>query len=164
MENTDVVRSRAYAWSDPRLGAEIAATMSGYDYLKSIADGTIAVPPIMNLMGIEKFSVEPGFIKIEFLPKEYHYNTIGGVHGGVFSTLLDSALSCAVHSTLAQGVGYATIDLKVSFIRGISIETGLVFCEGRVVHSGKKTALAEGKIVDSSGKLFATASATCIIL
>jgi len=155
------MRERTYRWADPRIAAASAMKMSDYDYLKEICDGEIPYPPIMTSLGINNALVKEGFMSIEFIPEEYHYNTIGGVHGGVFSTLLDSCMSCAVHSTLPQGVGFSTLELKVNFLRPITVETGPVTCEGLVIHSGKKTSIAEGKIIGPSGKLFAIAQATC---
>jgi uncharacterized protein (TIGR00369 family) len=96
-------------------------------------------------------------------PAEYHYNPIGVVHGGVAATLLDSAMGCAVHSTLPAGVGYTTLEIKVNYIRAMSSETGLVRCEANVIHVGDRTATAEGKIVDEKGKLYAHGTTTCII-
>ncbi|SGY93720.1 PaaI family thioesterase [Moritella viscosa] len=164
MKNIIENRTRTFDWADPMIGAKSAMKMSGYDYLKSIADGDLPMPPIMSLMGVDNCDVDKGYMRFEFNAEEYHYNTIGGVHGGVFSTLLDSCISCAVHTTLPQGVGFSTIDLKVNFIRPITIETGLVICEGNAIHTGRKTAVGEGRLLDASGKLLATASVTCLIL
>lgn len=96
-------------------------------------------------------------------PAEYHYNPLGVVHGGVTATLLDSAMGCAVHSTLPAGAGYTTLEIKVNYIRPMFAETGLVRCESKVIHVGGRTAIAEGKIVDEKGKLYAHGTTTCII-
>jgi uncharacterized protein (TIGR00369 family) len=85
------------------------------------------------------------------------------VHGGVASTVLDSAMGCAVHSTLAAGTGYSTVELKINFIRPLSTATGKVLCEARVIHPGGRIATAEGKLVDKDGKLYAHGTTTCII-
>jgi uncharacterized protein (TIGR00369 family) len=91
------------------------------------------------------------------------YNPIGVVHGGVAATLLDSAMGCAVHSTLPAGARYTTLEIKVNYIRPMSAETGEVRCEANIIHVGARTATAEGKIVDQQGKLYAHATTTCII-
>jgi len=96
-------------------------------------------------------------------PAEYHYNPIGVVHGGLAVTLLDSAMGCAVHSTLPTGASYTTLEIKVNFIRQMSAETGLVRCEANIIHVGGRTATAEGKIIDQKGKLYAHGNTTCII-
>ena len=97
-------------------------------------------------------------------PEEYHYNPIGSVHGGVIATLLDSAVGCAVHSTLPAGVWYTTLEIKVSYIKAVTAKTGLLRCEGTVLSAGRQVATAEGRLIDSQGKLYAHATTTCLIL
>jgi uncharacterized protein (TIGR00369 family) len=97
-------------------------------------------------------------------PGPQHYNPIGSVHGGIALTLLDSAMGCAVHTTLAAGVGYTTLEVKTNFVRAITGETGVIRCEGTVVHRGSRIATAEGRITDAAGKLLAHGSTTCLIL
>ena len=96
-------------------------------------------------------------------PAEYHYNPIGVVHGGLAATLLDSAMGCAVHSTLPAGAGYTTLEIKVNYIRPMSAETGEVRCEANIIHAGGRTATAEGKVLDQEGKLYAHGTTTCMI-
>jgi len=96
-------------------------------------------------------------------PSEYHYNPIGVVHGGLAATLLDSAMGCTVHSTLPVGASYTTLEIKVNYIRPMSAETGLVRCEANIIHAGGRTAIAEGKIIDTKGKLYAHGTTTCLI-
>src|SRR5690606_33755904 len=97
-------------------------------------------------------------------PGEFHYNPIGSIHGGLAATLLDSAMGCAVHSTLPAGVGYTTLEIKVNYMRPLRIERGEVRCEGRVIHRGGRTAVADGRVVDADGKAYAHATTTCLIL
>jgi uncharacterized protein (TIGR00369 family) len=93
------------------------------------------------------------------------YNPIGSVHGGVAATLLDSCMDCAVHSTLEAGVGYTTTDLQVRYIRPMSADTGRVLAEGRLVHAGRRTATAEGRLTTEDGEtLLAHATTGCVIL
>ncbi len=99
-----------------------------------------------------------------FEAKEYHFNTIGGVHGGVIATLLDSAVGCAVHSMLEAGVGYTTLELKVNFTRPIKLNTGPVQCEGTLLSMSRQVATAEGRLLDEQGKLYAHATTTCLVL
>jgi uncharacterized protein (TIGR00369 family) len=96
-------------------------------------------------------------------PAEYHYNPIGVVHGGVAATLLDSAMGCAVHSTLPAGASYTTLEIKVNYIRPMSADTGEVRCEANAIYVGGRTATAEAKIVDAKGKLYAHGITTCLI-
>ncbi|AJQ96240.1 PaaI family thioesterase [Gynuella sunshinyii] len=163
MQKADDHRNRTFTWEDPAQSAQKASQMSGLEYLSAISREEIPMPPVMKLLGVEVLLVNENGVSLEFVPKEYHYNTIGGVHGGIYSTLLDSVISCAVHATLEKGIGYSTIDLKVNFIRPMTIETGLVSCLGNVVNSGRRLAFAEGKIIDQANKLLATATGTCMI-
>jgi uncharacterized protein (TIGR00369 family) len=148
---------------NPFIGAETSKTMTGLDYLRAIERGDIPPPPIAKLLGFRLKRVDLGQAVFELEPGEHHYNPIGMVHGGVASTLLDSAMGCAVHSTLPAGTGYSTIELKINFIRPLSSKTGKVLCEARVIHTGGRIATAEGKLVDKDGKLYAHATTTCII-
>jgi uncharacterized protein (TIGR00369 family) len=108
--------------------------------------------------------VEPGRAVFAIEPMEYHYNPIGSVHGGVACTLLDSAMGCAVHTTLPAGVGYTTAELKVNLVRAITSATGLLEAEGKVIHRGNRLATAEGFLRDMDGRLYAHGTSTCVIL
>jgi uncharacterized protein (TIGR00369 family) len=159
-------RSRTFTWQDPLLGAQAARTLSGLDYLQAMSRGELPFPPIMAALGFDQRppEVEAGKVTFFLEPQEYHYNPIGSVHGGVFATLLDSAMGCAVHSLLPLGVGYTTLELKVNFIRPLSVQTGLVSCVGTVLSQTRQVATAEGRLVDASGKLYAHATTTCLLL
>ena len=98
------------------------------------------------------------------MPAEQHYNPIGTVHAGIAATLLDSAMACAVHSSLPLGKGYTTLEFKINLVRAVTVRTGMLRAVGQVVHSGKSTATAEARLEDSAGKLYAHATTTCIIL
>jgi uncharacterized protein (TIGR00369 family) len=115
-------------------------------------------------MGFEAVKAEEGRVVFAALPDARHYNPIGAVHGGLAATLLDSAMGCAVHSTLPEGVGYTTLELKVNFTRPITSETGRIVCEGTVVHRGGRVATADGRVIaERTGKLLAHGSTTCLI-
>ncbi|MGZ3639554.1 MAG: PaaI family thioesterase, partial [Ktedonobacterales bacterium] len=105
----DATRSRTFTWHDPSLTAEASKTMSGLDFLRAIAAGTLPPPPIVAMMNMRVAEVAEGRVVFAIEPAEYHYNPIGSVHGGVAATLLDSAMGCAVHSMLPAGVGYTTL-------------------------------------------------------
>lgn len=122
------------------------------------------IAPIAELLGMSAVVVEPGEVVLELTPGPQHYNPIGTVHAGVAATLLDSAMGCAVQTRLEPGVGYTTADLHVHYVRALTDRTGPVRGEGRVVHLGRRTATAEGRVVDADGKLYAHGSCTCIIL
>lgn len=105
-----------------------------------------------------------GWVVFILQPQEYHYNPVGFVHGGLACTLLDSAMACAVHSTLEQGVGYTSLDITVRFVRGITAATGTLQAVGEIENMGRRVATATGRLLDSSGKLLASGSTTCLIL
>jgi uncharacterized protein (TIGR00369 family) len=157
-------RSRTYIWDDPMPSAEARQRLSGLEYLRGFLDGTFPPPPIAQTMGMRFVEVEEGRAGFACEPAEYHYNPIGVVHGGLAATLLDSAMGCAVHSTLPVGVGYTTLEIKVNYLRALTSETGMVRAEGRVVKVGGRVALAEGRITDAAGNLYAHGTTTCIIL
>lgn len=163
-ETGPATRSRTFTWSDPAVGARAAQAMSGLDYLRAMADGRVPGAPLAATLGMRVESVAEGCVVFALDPAEYHYNPIGSVHGGIAATLLDSAMSCAVHATLPAGVGYSTLEIKVNFVRAVTAETGPLRCEGRVIHVGGRTATAEGRLTDAAGQLYAHGTATCIIL
>lgn len=156
-------RERSFAWSDPKLTAEAARGMTGLDLMRGLRDGTVPSAPIGALIGMSITEVEEGRIVMGLLPAEYHYNPIGSVHGGVLATLLDSVMGCAVHSTLPQGRGYTTLEIKVNYTRAVTSQSGPLSAEGKVVHGGRRAAVAEGKVTDAKGRLCATASTTCLV-
>jgi uncharacterized protein (TIGR00369 family) len=157
-------RTRTFSWRDPLPGAKAAQTMSGLEYLQAFQRGEFPAPPIAELMNFRFTEVSEGRIVFTGEPAEYHYNPIGTVHGGFAATLLDSALGCAVHSTLPAGAGYTTLELKVNYVRPITIKTGTVFCEGKVIYVGGRIATAEARLTDAGGKLYAHGTTTCMIL
>jgi uncharacterized protein (TIGR00369 family) len=139
--------------------------MSGLEYVRAIRAGELPPPPIAVVLNFAIAEAEEGRTVFEGEPGEEHYNPIGVVHGGYASTLLDSALGSAVHTTLPAGAGYTSQTLEVKYLRPITRETGLIRCEAHVVHRGRKTATSEAKLTAaSSGKLLATGTSTCLII
>ena len=160
-----MTRSRTITWEDPLESFARAAGMSGLEYLRGIGEGSVPRPPMAELMGIEGIDVEEGRAVFSATPAEYHYNPIGVVHGGLAMTLLDSAMGCAVQTTLPAGMGYTTLEIKVNFAHAITGNTGRVICEADVVHRGRTVATAEGRVhAEETGKLLAHGTTTCLIL
>jgi uncharacterized protein (TIGR00369 family) len=157
-------RTREITWQDPHALADAGRGLSGIEYLRKVASGELPRPPIATLMNFQLAELEEGRAIFEVEPAEYHYNPIGVVHGGLAATILDSAMGCAVHSTLPPGVAYTTLEIKVNYVRAMTSATGMVRAEGRIIHAGSRTATAEGRITDASGKLYAHATTTCIII
>lgn len=156
-------RTRTITWEDPRALAKAAVGLSGMEYLQKIVAGELPPPPIGALLNFRIAELSEGRAVFTVEPAEYHYNPIGVVHGGLAATLLDSAMGCAVHSTLPAGASYTTLEIKVNFLRAMSAETGLVRCEANIIHVGGRTAVAEGKILDQKNKLYAHGTTTCIV-
>lgn len=147
-------------------GVVPAQTLLQYDgltFLRGLADGKFPAPPITQTLGFTLSEVEHGRAVFVGDPQARHYNPIGTVHGGFAMTLLDSALACAIHSTLAKGEIYTTLEIKVNLVRPLTQETGLVRAEGRILHRGRTLATSEGDIRDAGGKLYAHATTTCMI-
>jgi uncharacterized protein (TIGR00369 family) len=162
-ESREDGRERIVRWDDPAGSKEAAGRLSGLAFLEAIRDGGLPPAPVSQLMGFALTEVEAGRAVFECEPSESHYNPIGSVHGGIISTLLDSALSCAVHSTLPTGAGYTTAELKVNFVRPVLAGTGRLRAEGRVIHAGSRLATAEARLTDAAGKLYAHAVGTCLV-
>ncbi len=142
---------------------EVIKELGALAFLKGIVDGTQPSPPMSQTLGFHLTEVEEGRAVFEGLPEYRHYNPIGTVHGGFAATLLDSALGCAIFSTLAKGEAWTTLELKFNLVRPLSKDTGKVTAEGRVIHRGRTVATSEGDIKDLSGKLYAHATTTCMI-
>jgi uncharacterized protein (TIGR00369 family) len=156
-------RQRSYTWEDPALSAAAARELDGMSFFQEMTAGRLPAPPIAATLGFSWVSVEPGSVVFEITPAEYHYNPIGSVHGGVYATLCDSACGCAVHSMLPAGAYYTSMDLATRFIRPVTAGTGRLLCEGTVQHLGSRTALAEARLTDTDGKLYAHATSNCLI-
>ncbi len=157
-------RTRTYSWAPPEDVVASAAGMSGLEALRLIATGELPPPPIAETLGFGLIEVEEGRATFTVEPSEFHYNPIGVVHGGLALALLDSAMGCAVHSALAAGVGYTTLEVKANFVRPLTSSTGVIRCTGTLVHGGRTVATAEGRVVDGDGKLYAHGTSTLLIL
>jgi uncharacterized protein (TIGR00369 family) len=137
--------------------------VSGLEFLRRIADGELPQPPICHTLGFRLAAVSKGCAVFTMTPAFKHYNPIGTVHGGVASTLLDSAMSCALQTNLEAGLGYITLELKVNLVRPITATSGPIRAEGRTLHVGRRSGTAEGKVLDANGTLLAHGTTTCLI-
>jgi uncharacterized protein (TIGR00369 family) len=159
-----MTRYRTVTWEDPAPVRIMGGVRSGLELMRAIAAGELPPPPVARLLGFDLVEVEEGRVVFAMPPAEEHLNPLGTVHGGVLSTLLDSAMGCAVHTTLPAGALYTTLELKVNFLRPALPGGGELRAEGRVVHAGGTVALAEAQIVDAvTGKLIAHATSTCML-
>jgi uncharacterized protein (TIGR00369 family) len=162
-QTREELRSRTFTWSDPMLNAAEVGRRSGLELLQAMSRGELPAPPITHLMGTGRIEAEHGRVVVTLEPREFHYNPLGTIHGGVLATLLDTATGCAVHSTLPVGVGYTTLDLTTKFLRPASIASGVLTCEGTIISKGRRTALAQARITDSHGGLVAHATSSCML-
>jgi uncharacterized protein (TIGR00369 family) len=139
------------------------AHLSGLDVLRSIRDGHLPQAPIAGVLNFRLTEAEPGRVVFTGVPRLAFYNPIGTVHGGWIGTLLDSCLGCAVHSTLAAGEGYTTVEYKINCVKAVLESTGEVRAEGRVTTRGRRIGTSEGRLVDSKGTVLALGTTTCLI-
>jgi uncharacterized protein (TIGR00369 family) len=156
-------RTRTFSWHDPLAMAAAISELSGLERMRQVISGELPVPPIAQLMNIRLVEADAGRVVFEGTPEEYHYNPIGMVHGGFAATILDSAMGCAVHTLLPAHVAYTTLEFKLNFIKPIKVGSGKLRAIGTVLHGGRTTSLAEGRLVALDGTLYAHATTTCLI-
>jgi uncharacterized protein (TIGR00369 family) len=142
---------------------EQLAGKSGRQFLEAMMSGELPYPHMAETLGFDLVEVGNGRAVFQGVPKLGYYNPMGTVHGGWYSTLLDSALGCAVHSKLPAGRAYTTAELSINIVRAASHKTGPLRAIGHVIHSGKQMATAEAKILDAAGRLYAHATTTCFV-
>ena len=157
-------RTRTITWQDPMPTAALGAEMAGIDYMRAIVAGEVPPPPIAVLMRLHPIEVAEGSAVFAGEPGEEHYNPIGVVHGGYASTLLDSAMGCAVHTTLPAGSAYTTQTIEVKLVRPLTRDSGTLRCEAEVLHRGRRQATVAARLLSEDGKLLAHGTSTCMIL
>ena len=157
-------RSKSVTWYDPAVTVAGGAGLSGLEFVQALRDGRLAPPPIALLLNMGVRQVERGLVVFDCKPDESVYNPIGLVHGGLVCTLTDSAIGCAVHTTLEAGVGYTSIDITVNYLRPVTLDSGGLVATGRVVKPGRRVAQASAEVHDGAGRLVATASSNCLII
>ena len=160
MENT---RERLVRWEDPIASVASVRDLSGLEALRTTIAGNVPPPPIAVLMNMRLVEVSEGRAVFEAEPGEEHYNPVGVVHGGFALTLLDSALGCAIHTTLPVGAIYGTIDVHARLVRAITKDTGTVRCEATVVNISRTLGTSEARLTDRAGNLLATGTTACAI-
>ncbi|WP_207791520.1 PaaI family thioesterase [Sandaracinobacteroides saxicola] len=149
--------------SSAPLPKDALASMSGLELMQAMASGALPRAPIGELMGFNGMSVGDGWVEFFATPTAAHYNPIGTVHGGFAATLLDSCMACAVHTRVAAGFGYTTVDLNITYLKAMTDATGRVTARGEVISASKRIATARGSIVDAEGRLLATGTTTCLV-
>ena len=139
------------------------AGKTGLEQMQAMLAGELPFAPMAKTLDFSLIRVEPGIALFQGTPGPAHFNPMGGVHGGWFATMLDSALGCAVHTLMPAGRGYTTAELSVNYVRSLSPKVGRVRAEGKVIHCGKQLATAEARLFGPDGTLFAHATTTCLV-
>ena len=151
-------RERLVEWQAPGLVAKAAAAMSGLEAMRAIRDGILPPPPFARLIGFRMGVAEPGRIVMELEPHEALENNM--LHGATAAALLDTAMGCAISTQLPAGQGAVTLDLKLTYLRPLSVRSGTIFAEGKLIKLGRQTSYTEGFVRDGSGNLAVHATAT----
>jgi len=165
LETTDLFssatrRERVVDWQAPGPAAKAAAAMSGMEAMRAIRDGILPEPPMARLIDFRLRIAEPGRIVMELEPHESLENTIGLLHGATAAALLDTAMGCAISTMLPAGQGAVTLDLKLTYLRPLSVKSGTISAEGKLIKLGRQTSYTEGFVRDGAGNLAVHATAT----
>ena len=153
-------RERVVDWQAPGPAAKAAAGMTGMEAMCAIRDGILPEPPMARLIDFRLRTAEPGRIVMELEPHESLENTIGLLHGATAAALLDTAMGCAISTMLPAGQGAVTLDLKLTYLRPLSVRSGTISAEGRLIKLGRQTSYTEGFVRDGAGNLAVHATAT----
>jgi uncharacterized protein (TIGR00369 family) len=137
--------------------------MSGLEFVQGLADGTLPLNTMAQTLSYDVTEAEHGRVVVTARPNRRHLNPAGTVHGGLTATMLDSCMGLAIQSMLQKGVGSTTLEFKISFVRPITTDTGLIRAEGVVLNCGSRVGTAEGQVTDAQGKLLAHGTTTCLI-
>jgi uncharacterized protein (TIGR00369 family) len=138
-------------------------TMSGLEFVQGLVTGALPLNSMAETLGYDIVEVSTGRVVIAAEPTSAHRNPAGTVHGGLAATLLDSCMGLAVHSTLDRGFGQTTLEFKISLVRVVTPETGIMRAEGKVVYRGRRIGTAESRLTDAEGRLLAHGTTTCLI-
>lgn len=145
------------------VSAEARREMTGLEFVQGLADGTLPLNTIAETLGYDVVEAASGRVVVAIVPNGSHLNPSGTVHGGLAATLLDSCMGLAIQTTLAKGLAQTTVEFKISLLRPITPETGLIRAEGLVLNAGRRVGTAEGRITDRNGRLLAHGTTTCLI-
>jgi uncharacterized protein (TIGR00369 family) len=151
--------ARTYGTVSP----ERQKAMSGLEFAQGLASGALPLNTIAQTLGYDVVKAESGHVAITLKPTSAHLNPWGTVHGGLTATLLDSCMGLAIQSTLDKGIGSTTLEFKISLVRAITLETGEIRAEGKVLNCGRRVGTAEGRVTDGNGRLLAHGTTTCLI-
>ena len=140
------------------------AAMTGLERLVAIQRGELPPPPAVEMVGLTLEDAEAGRVVFSMVAGHEHENPMGTMHGGMLATLVDTAMGCAVSSTLGTDEGFTTLELHMNFVRAVTKDTGRITAVGNLVHRGGRVATVEARVHDNDGNLCAHATSTCLIL
>lgn len=157
-------RTKTIAWQDPAPALAKASGMAGIDMLRAIATGELPPPPMASVLNFAITDVQPGRAEFSCTPGEEHYNPLGTIHGGLLCAILDTVTGCAAHTMLEAGVGYTSIEIKVSYLRPVTLETGPLTAVGTVAKGGRRVIFADGVVTGGDGKAVASATSSLLVI
>lgn len=157
-------KTKTFNYGDYLEAIEMSKNLDGLAYLEGMQNGSIPEAPAVSALEIQISEVSFGKANFEFTPEDFHYNAVGTVHGGVISTILDTAMGCTLLTTLSKDITFTTLELKVNFLKAVTINTGKMIAVGKIIHAGRTTAMIEASLLDKNGKTYAHATSTCLIM
>ena len=164
MQDWGTPRAKTVTWYDPLVTASAGAGLSGLEFVRALADGTLPPAPLALILGFRAVEAAEGRVVFEATPDESVGNVMGAVHGGLVCALADTVAALAVRTTLAAGVGYTSIDLSVSYTRPVTRDSGTLRAVDTVVKPGRRVAFSRAEIFDGAGRAVATATSSCLII
>ena len=157
-------KTRTFNYGESFEAIQLSKDLTGLEYLQGMQKGEIPEAPAVSALDIEISEVTFGKANFEFIPQDFHYNAVGTVHGGVISTILDTAMGCTLMTTLTKDLTFTTLELKVNFIKAVTVKTGKMIAVGKIIHAGRTTAIIEASLIDEVGKVYAHGTSTCLIM
>lgn len=161
---TPFKNKRTYEFGSVEENLANAQNLTGLEYLQQMMQGEIAPAPAVSTFGIEAVSCADGYAEFSILPQKFHYNAVGSMHGGVITTILDTAMGCTLMTTQDVGKTFTTLELKVNFLKAVTEKSGKLYAKGHIIHAGRTTAYLEAHLMDEEGKIYAHSVSTCLIL
>ena len=157
-------KQRTYEFGLVEDNLEAAKSLTGLEYLEQMMNGAIAPAPAVSTNAIEAVKCAYGYAEFALTAEDFHFNAVGSVHGGVITTLLDTAMGCTLMTTLGADTTFTTLELKVNFLKAVTKKSGRLYAKGHIIHAGRTTAYIEAHLVDENERIFAHALSTCLIL
>lgn len=156
-------KKRNYSYEVSAYTLEAVIELNGYDYFTKVISGDIPMPPCFTTVACFPISVKKGEVVFQLKAEKFQYNTVGAVNGGIISAALDFATGCSLHSSLEAGETYTSLDVKVNFLRKITIDSPILKTKTRTIHKGRTTAYLEAELIDDEGKVYAHGVSSCMI-